>query len=280
MISVLIASCGSGVESSRRSPGQLAPGQSNGGRDLPGYQGQPFGQGAQPPARGSGGRGGATGLVEATFTASNQKSSNYKTRIPADVSQKLYGLTIHLHGDGGGDYRWLFEDNVRIGLEHDLIGIVVLAPNAERRWYRQGEQNARFLHELIQNEIAKKYDIDLNRVYFSGVSGGSQFLTGQFIPLYGRYYRSGAVMLCGGPENWQSRLDMGQEDIKSFRLSWLSTAGDFLLDQVEEGISYYQAQGFPVKSEILRSGEHCDFPGGIDGALERKIKEVLHESAD
>jgi hypothetical protein len=277
LLSALIVAGSYGCSSKPESIRQTAGGNRN-GQTLPST-------GEDPPVlipgpewqepRGSRGQGGATGFIESQFTASNQKSSNYKTRIPIDVSSKLYGLNIHLHGDGGGDYRWLFEDNVRFGLQHGLIGVVVLAPNPERRWYRQGEQNALFLHELVQNEIAKKYNIDLSRIYFSGVSGGSQFLTGQFIPLYGKRYRSGAVMLCGGPANWLRRLDMEEADINAFRLSWFATAGDFLLDQVEEGIQYYRSRGFPVTSEILPTGSHCSFPGGVNAALEKKLRDIV-----
>ena len=45
--------------------------------------------------------------------------------------------------------------------------------------------------------------------------------------------------------------------------------------QVEEGISYYKAKGFQVESEILSSGKHCSFPGGLSAALEKMIAKVV-----
>jgi hypothetical protein len=228
------------------------------------------------PSIGSQGSGGATGQIEQTFTASNGKSASYKTVIPPDIGpSKTYGLNIHLHGDGGGDYGWLFQPNVRIAKEHGLIGVVVLAPNFQRRWYNDGMQNAKFLDELIQNEFFTKWNIDKSRVYFSGVSGGAQFLTGQFIPTYGAKYNSGAVLLCGGPGNWQNSINSTPEFISSFRLYWYSHTGDFLYDQIEAGIRYYKGLGMKVDSEIIPGGSHCDFDEGVSGALAKKLPLVL-----
>lgn len=230
-----------------------------------------------PKAKGTKGSGGKTGRVEQRFTASNGKASTYKTIIPADAGpDKAYGLTIHLHGDGGGDYQWLFEPNVAIGKKHDLIGIVVMAPNAAKRWYNDGEKNAVFLSELIEKELFAKYNVDPERVYFSGVSGGSQFLTGQFLPLFGGRYNSGAVLLCGGPASWLKSFDASESFVKRFKLAWYTHAGDFLADQVEAGIEFYKDKGFQVDAEILPGGKHCEFKEGIAGALAKKLPLVLH----
>jgi hypothetical protein len=253
---------------------------SDGGVVVPGGvigTGTGTGTGVVLPPQMSGGTGGQLGSFEQSYTASNGLSSTYKAIIPSDIGPaKAYGLTIHLHGDGGGDYDWLYEDNARIGLKHGLLGIVVRAPNRKCCWYEGGEANAKYLDDLIQNELFVKYNIDKRRVYFSGVSGGSQFLTGQFIPLYGSRYNSGAVMLCGGPDNWQRSINSTPEFIAGFKLYWYATQGDFLLDQVQDGIRYYQGLGMQVGSEIRPTGDHCDFPDGIDGALDAKLPLVLH----
>jgi len=222
----------------------------------------------------SGGSGGALGDSEGSFTASNGKSSTYKISVPADAREKIYGLNVYLHGDGGGDYKWFFKDNANIALTKNLIGVTVLAPNVGRQWYRNGEANALFVHELIQNEILKKYNLDKTRIYFAGTSGGSQFLTGQFIPIYGFHYNSGAVLMCGGPANWQDSLAGGDEFVKKFKLAWIATRFDFLLPQVEKGIAYYKSKGFQVESEIFPTGNHCSFKGGLEAALSQMLAKV------
>jgi len=224
------------------------------------------------------GTGGAIGAIELSFRASNGLSSNYRTIIPEDIGEKkAYGLNIHLHGDGGGDYNWLYRPNVTIARRYDLIGVVVQAPNRQRRWYNQGRENAAFLHELISQEFFANYNIDQSRVYFSGVSGGAQFLSGQFIPLYGHHYNSGALMLCGGPSNWQRRLNGDASFRQRFKLFWYSGTADFLYSQIVSGITYYKNAGFQVDSKMIEGGRHCRFPGGVAGALERKLPRILQQ---
>jgi hypothetical protein len=224
---------------------------------------------------GSGGAGGRTGTFEDRFTASNGKSSTWKTTIPDDAASKTYGLNIYLHGDGGGDYTWVFDGNVRSSKKLGLIGVVVMAPNAERRWYNDGMANARFLDELIQNEILKKYNIDRTRIYFTGTSGGSQFLGGQFIPTYGSKYNSGALLLCGGPKNWLGSIQSTPEFVRKFKFYWYAGTGDFLYDQITAGMSYYKGLGMQVDSEMIPGGSHCEFPGNVPGAIERKLSLIV-----
>ncbi len=224
----------------------------------------------------TGGSGGKTGTFEQTFSSSNGKSSTWKTTIPQDLSaSKPYGLSIYLHGDGGGDYSWVFDSLVKTSKTHNLIGMVVKAPNLERRWYNGGLANAKFLDELIEKELLAKYNIEKSRIYFIGTSGGSQFLSGQFIPNYGSKYNSGALLLCGGPKNWQNNIVSTPEFISKFKFYWYSGTSDFLYDQIEEGMEYYKGLGMQVDSEMIPGGTHCTFPGNVGGAIERKLKLIL-----
>ncbi len=224
----------------------------------------------------TGGSGGKIGTFEQSFSASNGKSSTWKTTIPDDLSPtKPYGLSIYLHGDGGGDYSWVFDSLVKTSKKQNLIGIVVKAPNIERRWYNGGLANAKFLDELIEKELLAKYNIDKTRIYFIGTSGGSQFLSGQFIPNYGSKYNSGALLLCGGPKNWQNTISSTPEFISKFKFYWYSGTNDFLYDQIQDGIEYYKGLGMQVDSEMIPGGSHCTFPGNVGGAIERKLQLIV-----
>jgi hypothetical protein len=225
---------------------------------------------------GTGGTGGKLGTFEQTFSASNGKSSTWKTTIPDDMSEtKPYGLSVYLHGDGGGDYTWVFDSLVKTSKKHNLIGMVVKAPNFERRWYNGGIANAKFLDELIEKELLAKYNIDKSRIYFIGTSGGSQFLGGQFIPNYGSKYNSGALLLCGGPKNWQNNIVSTPEFISKFKFYWYSGTSDFLYDQIQDGIEYYKGLGMQVDSEMIPGGSHCNFPGNVGSAIERKLQLIV-----
>lgn len=246
-----------------------------------------------PPPETSGGTGGESGLHELRYAASNGEDSTYKIDVPADaLTGKVYGLHVHLHGDGGGGYR----DFPNKEPAHDLIGVTVKAPNTSLTWGRfSGVPHAKYVHDLIQNEILKKYDIDINRIYFSGVSGGAYFLTGNFVPTYGHLYKTGAFVICGGE---RPRVPIADNSVLTdFRLYWQVTAGerDDILQSVQASIARYKQLldnylvGNPIPdfdpksvqdSEIDGPGGHCefdglDYTGGIQSIINRKFDVVL-----
>lgn len=239
----------------------------------------------------SGGKGGATGLQEVSFRAANGQNSSYKINAPADAAQgKAYGLHIHLHGDGGGGYRDFPNKETR----KDLIGVTVKAPNRNLQWGRsEGEPHAEYVQDLIQNELLKKYNIRLDRIYFSGVSGGAYFLTGSFIPQFGQHYNSGAFILCGGEA---PRVRFAQpEMLKTFKIHWQVTAGERsdISANIRQSISAYERalsqvlngdSGFDRKavqdSEVKGPGGHCEFDDrsyttGIQFIIDTKFDVVV-----
>lgn len=243
-------------------------------------------------ARLSHGSGGQTGQVEVNFRASNAQNSSYKINAPSDVSSKVYGLHIHLHGDGGGGYRDFPNRETRL----NLIGVTVKAPNQDLTWGRNaGVAHAQYVNDLIQNELFKKYNIDLDRIYFSGVSGGAYFLTGNFIPTFGQNYHSGAFIMCGGEAPRVNFADPTM--LTQFRIYFQTTAGERqdITQSVQKSISAYQRaldsavqsaglSGFDKKkvldSEIIGNGGHCEFDGqayssGIQFMMDQKFNTVV-----
>lgn len=239
------------------------------------------------PTRYSKGSGGATGMVEQTFKASNGLTSTYKINAPADAGpDKPYGLHIHFHGDGGGGYRDFPNKETR----NDLIGVTVKSPNAALTWGRaDGVAHTLYAQELIQNELIKKYNVDLKRIYFSGVSGGAYFLAGSFIPAYGKVYRTGAFLMCGGEAPRVAFDD--PSFLKDFVVYWQVTAGERadINQSVRRSIAAYKtaldAAGGDAAlqgSEFTGAGGHCEFDGksyttGIQYMLDLKFKTVLRD---
>jgi|GEM_PF-1903046 len=214
----------------------------------------------------SNGTGGVTGSIQTlNFRDSTGTASSYKVNAPADANTKPYGLHIHLHGDGGTG----FEEFHNKDIQRDLISVAVLSPD-NRRWGRAGNGLGRkhsiYVDELIEKELTAKYNIDRNRIYFSGVSGGAYFLSSHFIPLYGAKYRSGAMLLCGGerPGVTFSQVDM----LKSFRIHWEITRNDDIsLGSTQSAIAAYKAEldrlGVAPETIMTTSidgnGGHCEF---------------------
>ena len=237
-----------------------------------------------PAVRSSGGTGGPTGMNEISFTDSNGMSSTYKINVPEDASVKVYGLHIHFHGDGGGGYR----DFPNVETRHELMGVTVRAPSGNLRWGRgEGVAHSNYAQELIQNEIIKKYNINLDRIYFSGVSGGAYFLSGSFLPEYGNEYQSGAFLMCGGEA---PRIDFqNPQAFQNFRIHWQVTAGERtdIADSIQRSVAAYksvleQVNGDPQRQSIetIGSGGHCEFfempyTPGIQAMVDAKFKMIL-----
>lgn len=264
-------------------PPQPSPGPSAAGPGSPSPSPSP---GAQPGVgRPSNGTGGATGLTEVNFTDTNGVRSSYKINAPADAGpQKAYGLHIHLHGDGGGGYKDFPNKETR----QNLIGVTVKAPSQSLQWGRQqGVAHANFLNDLIQNELAKKYNVDQDKIYFSGVSGGAYFLSGHFIPMFGRLYKSGAFLMCGGMR--PAVAFESPEFLKSFRVHFQTTSGERqdITTSVRAAIAGFKAELDKLggadgqqTSEFAGAGGHCEFDGrdytsGIQQMMDQKFRIVV-----
>ena len=224
-------------------------------------------------------------MNEIDFTDANGTASRYKINVPADAGEKIYGLHIHFHGDGGGGYR----DFPNVETRYDLIGVTVQAPDPNLRWGRnQGVVHGFYANDLVQNELIKKYNINLDRIFFSGVSGGAYFLSGSFIPTYGSQYASGAYLMCGGET---PRVPFAnQQFLANFRIHWQVTAGERqdILASVNNSINSYtqalanvqNAQPNIQTSEIVGAGGHCEFDGvaytsGIQMMVDEGFKTIL-----
>jgi predicted peptidase len=227
-------------------------------------------------------------MLEVPFTDSTGLLSSYKINAPADIGQKVYGLHIHLHGDGGGGYRDFPNKDAR----YDLIGVTVKAPNTNLQWGRaQGRAHALYVNELLQKELIKKYNVNLDRIYFSGVSGGAYFLMGSFLPEFGQLYNSAALVLCGGEPPRVAFAD--PKMLSKFRIHIEVTAGERqdILGSVQSTVTAYKnamtsagiAADQQAKIQTLNiqgPGGHCEFDGvsyttGIQQAIDTKFKMVL-----
>lgn len=238
--------------------------------------------------RNSKGSGGGTGLLEVPFTDSTGLASSYKINAPADTGQKIYGLHIHLHGDGGGGYT----DFPNKDLRYNLIGVTIKAPNANLQWGRTaGRPHARYVNELIQNELLKKYDIDMDKIFFSTVSGGSYFFMGSFLPEFGQVYNSAAFVMCGSEPPRVAFTD--PKVLATFRVHIEVTAGERqdITASIQSTVTAYKnamnAAGIPAADQakiqtlnVEGAGGHCVFDGvsytsGIQQAIDNKFKNVL-----
>ena len=191
-------------------------------------------------------------------------SSEYKLMIPDnELNKGSYGLLVYLHGDEARDYysSWIVNQLIPIAKEYNLILVSVLAPGMVKRWYVAPRYKADYLNKLITTDLVSKFDIDTNNVYFTGSSGGSQFLTGIFIAEYASNYGGGAFPTCGGANlftGYQVKPKITEQMKQNFKLFYYTNTGDFLYSQVVASKRTYERLGLMVQG-FHAAGGHCQF---------------------
>ncbi|KAG0148656.1 hypothetical protein CROQUDRAFT_654486 [Cronartium quercuum f. sp. fusiforme G11] len=110
------------------------------------------------------------------------------------------GVNVLLHGDGGQT----FFDFANQGVLNGLMGVVIMAPNDKRFWgggsgnlRTDGALHASLVNTLIRQVLPQVMRVDENKVFFTGISGGSLMLAGFFLPMYAETYNTGVVLGCG-----------------------------------------------------------------------------------
>ena len=144
------------------------------------------------------GSGGAlTDVTGVNYSASNAYSSKYHLFAAGLDWTKPVGLLVHFHGDGAFEYNnptnaWMLGGTngmIAHAKARNMILLVPLTPDdAVGRftwwtWYGK-EENPRYARDLIAY-ILGRYKIDKKRIWLSGYSGGSQFITRYLLPHFG-----------------------------------------------------------------------------------------------
>lgn len=234
------------------------------------------------------GTGGRIGFNEYSFTASNGKKSIYKYTAPADAQTKAegYGLLIYLHGDLGADYGWFYDSLVSVAQRNNLLPVAVRSPTVGSfdggrsgpTWWQDGDRNAVFFDELLKKDILARFNIDTQRVYYTGASGGPTFLSGPWLNRYGHQYRGGAILFCGGVSNTGFPYTTSPGYEKGVKLTYYNGDQDFLLGGAQQAIRYYKTKGFDVYSEFPVGIDHCGFSAQMGSLLNRFVKGYLDGS--
>ncbi|OHF03464.1 hypothetical protein CORC01_01183 [Colletotrichum orchidophilum] len=116
-------------------------------------------------------------------------------------AQGTLGINVLLHGDGGQS----FKDMPNQGVQKNLAGVVVLAPDPNLFWgggqglqRTDGVAHSQAVNDLIQKTLPQMMAFNQSNVFFTGVSGGSLMLSGFFIPAHIQNYAGNGVLLnCG-----------------------------------------------------------------------------------
>ncbi|WP_415395208.1 hypothetical protein ACMTN4_07510 [Rhodococcus globerulus] len=150
------------------------------------------------PANTAGTGGALTDVTGVNYSSpTNSYSSKYHLYAAGLDWTKPVGLMVHFHGDGAFEYNnptssWMLggaNGMIAQAKARNMLLLVPLTPDdAVGRftwwaWYGK-EENPRYAKDLIAY-ILGRYKIDKKRIWLSGYSGGSQFITRYLLPHFG-----------------------------------------------------------------------------------------------
>lgn len=204
---------------------------------------------------GTHGTGGTVGDAELKSTG----GLSYLINAPAIDAAKPIGVLVLLHGSTASNYREMIGMMANVAADQGFIRVSVLAPNGQG--WNEGDQPAAAekLHQLIQQDLFPKYNIDKTRVLFSGQSSGAGFLSSHFITLHAKDYQGGAFLQCGAAPPFQS---FAPDDAtkKGFKMHFEITSGDPIWPQsYAQATAAYQSAGMTFTKDDTKPGGHCQF---------------------
>jgi hypothetical protein len=145
-------------------------------------------------ALGTCGKGGALG----TRVMTPFQGSLYYITTPASYDEaRAWPLIFGLHGDEG-DPAMSVNWNWRSVVDDRFIFVAPKASNASGSWYEEREQNSMWMDALLTHLLAQ-YNVDLDRVYIWGLSGGAEFISSYALE---RQDRFAAVQFNMGGNRW------------------------------------------------------------------------------
>jgi predicted esterase len=178
-------------------------------------------------------------------------------------------IAIYLHGDTANGYLedWGFETLAQWSIDHGVMLVAALAPNGCSWWrppwtcgadqYDDDGYNSQQLVDAL-GKISESYDVFTSNLLLVGYSGGSTFLTRQFVPNHGDKHPGLVVANCGGvpPKafTWQSTT----ESRKAIPIVYTFGTEDFMTEYIYPSIAEYESLGFDVSQQALPGYGHCD----------------------
>ena len=217
-----------------------------------------------------------------TFTDSRGQTSGYSIWAAHIDPDEPVGMLVHLHGDGGYEYKndpdsWYLTGPTGIltlAQARNMILVVPFTPDREideintETWWEDIVPHVGWAMELTR-EILDTYSVDLGRVWFSGFSGGAEAISHQVIPHHLNEigaHAGGFVILGGGASPYEVTQTVISSPLKArFPITWVVGENDrpeFAYDEydgrghAEEGEVAYRAYGWVTDIVIVSGKQH------------------------
>jgi pimeloyl-ACP methyl ester carboxylesterase len=233
---------------------------------------------AAPPP-GSGGKGGLTCTSRVDVAGRSictAKIGSVEVRIlePMGGSGPMR-LGLYLHGDGAAAHKSgsVFKPMIAWADAQHGLGVSFLAPNGCAWWQAPTHDctsqqtdpdlagaNAAALVTAI-DAVMKAFDVRTDGMRYYGASGGSIFLTDEWLPLQAGTYPGVFAVMCGGdasarPYAWNA----SDAALRAKNPLWFTYGDkDFLLTDEQAAVAAFKGKGFAVTEKVLPNLGHCEF---------------------
>jgi hypothetical protein len=234
---------------------------------------------AATPPPGSGGKGGIPCTSRADVggrSICTAKIGSVEVRIlePMGGSGPMR-LGLYLHGDGAGAHKSgsVFKPMIAWADAQHGLGVSFLAPNGCAWWQAPTHDctstqtdpdlagaNAPALVTAI-DAIMKAYDVRTDGMRYYGASGGSIFLTDEWLPLHGGSHPGVFAIMCGGDASARAYAwDPTDASLRGKSPLWFTYGDkDFLLTDEQAAVAAFKGKGFAVTEKVLPNLGHCEF---------------------
>ena len=222
----------------------------------------------------SGGSGGAfTDTLANTLTAGGVSSVYHMRAAHVSAASGPVPLVFHLHGDGFEEYTNMAAGSTTsVGNYYTQVaqdaGAVIVIPRTpdttNKTWYSV-KSSTTWLMELFKKFTAD-YNIDLNRVFWSGYSGGAEEITYNTTLDYNNLWTGGGAMTLGGG-GAEGVTGFGSTPTAAFKanfpMEWHTGeldsddgTGWSALNAAATGEAYYKSNGFTTARYLVPGADH------------------------
>jgi hypothetical protein len=184
-------------------------------------------------------------------------------------------LGLYLHGDGAAAHKsnGVLKAMVPWADAQNGLAVSALAPNGCAWWLTPmhdcagtatdadvaGDNAAALVIAL--DALLKAFDVRTDGVRYYGSSGGSIFLTNEWLPLQAGTYPGVFALMCGGETTTRTYAwDTNDATLRAKNPLWFTYGDqDFLAPDITNAIASYKTKSFAVTEKVIPAATHCAF---------------------
>lgn len=210
-----------------------------------------------------------------SFTSPAGTTSQYHLFANNIDWSKPVNVIVRLHGDGGTNSVKEFDDYHNgllsaVAPDASQKNAIVLAPKSPDRtgaitWWEESKRNDEWLTSLIKDKLLSNPSIDTSRFYWTGYSGGGEFLSYHYIAQHPELMTGGVLFCAGGGSSADKESLVASSSVKrDLPLSWRVGSlddgthaydGYDALSSTSWGYEAYKRQGFTNAERIVIPGK-------------------------